>query len=245
MSFAHTSQLPRLRMIFDSGNSAGTQVEQPQEKELTVRHIGIIPDGSRRFAKRENIGLELAYQQTFDYLEHCIDALSEMQVPEVSVYVLSVDNLRRSQSELEAISITTTNWLRNYCGVQKHYKVLHAGDRSLLPESYQGALDSAIASSLANPGKLNILAAYSHWTEIALALQTSFASGKDIWECLEIVTPLDLIIRSGGGEPMLSGFLPMQSAYAPIKIVEGALQELAFDDFLKIVLTERNVRRGV
>ena len=72
-------------------------------KGHTPEHVGLIPDGIRRWAKRNNIPLLEAYLEAMHKIAQCIGLFFGEGSQAVSIYLSSIQNFRRSEREVSAI----------------------------------------------------------------------------------------------------------------------------------------------
>ncbi len=69
----------------------------------SLRHVGLIPDGNRTWARRKGVPLEVAYERAGRCLGNCIRSLFEVRtVKTVSLYLMSTKNMKRDALELNA-----------------------------------------------------------------------------------------------------------------------------------------------
>jgi undecaprenyl diphosphate synthase len=210
------------------------------DNNKTLNHLGLIPDGSRRWAKKENKSYLEAYIQAMDLLYSFIDYSFSKNIPIQSVYALSKENLKRSTSDLEAVfkaEIYFFSELIPKLTEKWKCQVSHAGDSSILPLEYKGALEKTCRASkdnLHNSGKkLYILAGYSPWDEIKVALQADKSSEKmrdNFW----VQEDVDLIIRTGYGK-LISNFLPLQSSYAELAFIPKLFNDMTIADLRETI----------
>ncbi|MGE2728560.1 undecaprenyl diphosphate synthase family protein [Mycolicibacterium vaccae] len=190
-------------------------------------HVGLIPDGMRRWAQSNGTTLADSYLRGAHKVVEILGILQRHEVRTVTVYNLSRANLGRRDDELDAVYQASTRFFRDLipahfdpgvCGVRLH------GDRSLLPPSYVEAAELAETAMRGNDFHINILAAYDAVDEMRAAHRRAATSGGDIADAFEI-TEVDLVIRSTP-EPLLSGFLPLQSQYAQLRFLDTPLNDL-------------------
>ena len=67
-----------------------------------VHHLGLIPDGGRRWARSNAATLRDSYLVSMEKLCGYCDAIFGLQVEAISVYLLSRANLTRTQPEIDA-----------------------------------------------------------------------------------------------------------------------------------------------
>ncbi|QZT65444.1 undecaprenyl diphosphate synthase family protein [Mycolicibacterium austroafricanum] len=198
--------------------------------------MGLIPDGLRRWARANNTTLADAYRRGAESAVELLLALHRNQVQTVTVYNLSRANLARASDELDAVYAASIHFLSTLiparfdpaeCGVRVY------GDRALLPEKFVAAA-RAVESAMTGDGfRINVLAAYDAADELRAAHQRAQRDGCDINDAFDI-GEVDLVIRTTE-EPLLSGFLPMQTQYARLLFLTTPLNELTarhIDDFV-------------
>lgn len=195
---------------------------------LVPTHVGLIPDGLRRWAQTNGTTLTDAYRRGSEKVIEVLLALQRNDVQTVSVYNLSRANLGRTGDELDAVYAASIYFFRTLipanfdlasCSVRLH------GDRNLLPEKYVAAAREVEAATGVNGGfRINILAAYDAADELRAAHLRAQHEGCDITAAFDI-GEVDLVIRTTA-EPLLSGFLPWQSQYAQLIFLDTPLNEL-------------------
>ncbi len=214
-----------------------------------LKHIGLIPDGARRWARQNKTRLESAYLQTMEKIAQAISLFFDHGAIAVSVYLLSADNLRKRPdddlksviaSETHLVEVILPPLIREY-----DCKATLAGQRSLLPPPFAATFENLESdSSGCGTRRLYLLAGYDAWLEITDAIQRACCD-KDPRDHLWVPEEVDAVFRTGG-EQRFSGFLPLQSRYAEIKFfpdlfldVTTQCLELAISD-----LSGRNRRFG-
>lgn len=160
----------------------------------------------------------------------------------VSVYNLSRANLGRRDDELEAVYSASThffstlipaNFDRTTCGVRIH------GDLDLLPAGYVAAARSVEQTMTGDEFLINILAAYDAADELRAAHRRAQQDGCDITAALEI-GDVDMVIRTTP-EPLLSGFLPLQTQYAKLMFLSTPLNDLRRADIDDLIADYRRM----
>jgi short-chain Z-isoprenyl diphosphate synthase len=201
------------------------------------QHIGIIMDGNRRFARRSGlIRVGEGHARGAEKLREVLTWCYELEIPVVTVWSFSLDNLNRDTSEVEdllRLFEEETRRLVDRSEVHKHQiRVRYLGKLEVLPDSLRQAIRIAEeATSGYDRHQLNIAMAYGGREEITDAfrryLAERAAAGASLPEVAEsfeeaAIEPYlytsglpepDLILRTSG-EVRLSGFLLWQSAYS-------------------------------
>lgn len=173
----------------------------------TPTHIGIIPDGNRRWAERNGLNKEDGYRYGLQAGLDLLRAAKQRNISEISYYGFTADNCKRPKEQVEAF---TNACLKAAEMIEKEDVSLYVvgNTRSkcfpheLLPFTKR-------RNSSANKTRVNFLVNYSWEWDL-----------KNNWSSREIPR-IDLVIRWGGMR-RLSGFLPLQTVYSDI-YVEPAL----------------------
>ena len=233
------------------------------------RHVGIILDGNRRFARRYNLTspqeiYTAGAQKLDDLLDWCVD----LGLGAITLWVLSTDNFNREADELSGILAAVENKLLALASDPQIHRqricVRAVGQLDLLPASTLAAVRAAEAATKGYEGMyLTIAAAYGGQQEITDAVQSllreQLNAGKTLEQAISLVTPdaigrylyspnlpdPDLIIRTSG-EIRLSGFLLWQSAYSEFHFTDVFWPAFRLIDFLRAILAfqQRHRRRG-
>ncbi len=221
-------------------------------------HVGVILDGNRRHGRRRNLlGPEEIYTVGANKLDDLLTWCVDLDIPAVTLWVLSTDNLARKSEEVSGILAAIEHKLRLLAeSPQIHHhriRVRAVGRLELLPAS---TLSTVRAAESATKGYestlLTIAAAYGGRQEITDAVQSllreQLAKGKSLAEVIDLVTPdavgrhvyspdlpdPDLIIRTSG-EIRLSGFLLWQSTSSELYFSEVNWPAFRKIDFLRAI----------
>ncbi len=233
------------------------------------RHIGVIMDGNRRFARRSGLasvsqGHLRGAQKLWEVLSWCY----ELGVPVVTVWSFSLDNFERDTTEVEsllALFEEKTRELADHEEVHtKEVRVRYLGAIERLPEGLRDAIAHAEeATASYDRFQLNIAMAYGGRQEIAQAFRRYMvdaeAQGQSLAEvCASFedgsIEPYlytcgqpepDLILRTSG-EIRLGGFLLWQSANSEFYFCETNWPALRRIDLLRALRSynQRQRRNG-
>jgi undecaprenyl diphosphate synthase len=197
-------------------------------------HVGIIPDGSRRWAKKHNVALgdwSKSGQTVDDIITHLFTKHPEVEV--VSMWAMSTENVDRDDYSRNLVYSLLEGKLKdlivNPLVDDKGLKVNVVG--SSLGDTPKVVRD--LATELVNKTRdydrrktLNICIGYGGRQEILNAVMESSKwlrknplinrLHENVFErFLQIPKPLDVMIRTGG-EKRLSGFMLFQIEYAEL-----------------------------
>ncbi len=206
------------------------RVEGRLDHDQVPKHIGVILDGNRRWAKASG-GSAVQGHQAADKISELLGWCDETDVEVVTLWMLSTDNFDRPEHELKPLLGIIENTVRNLAA-DGRWRVHHVGTLDLLPAETQTVLKEAEEATSGIDGIIvNVAVGYGGRQEIADAvrslLQEHSAKGTTFEELAEIVsTDLisehlytrgqpdpDLVIRTSG-EQRLSGFMLWQSAHS-------------------------------
>lgn len=199
-------------------------------KDTNLKHIAIIMDGNRRWAKEKNLPSAMGHKKGVDALKNILRACNDFSIKYLTVYAFSTENWNRKKEEVEflmnLVAVTLTNELAEMHkeNVQIHF----IGDLTKLSDKLQKILANAVETTKNNTGVvLQIALNYGSRDEIVHAVQKIVESGVKsdkideqlISENLYTagVPDPDILIRTGG-EQRISNYLLWQIAYSEIII---------------------------
>ena len=169
-------------------------------------HIGLIPDGNRRWAAGGGLPKEDGYRSGIEPGLALFEICKALGIPEVSVFGFTQDNTKRPSPQIQAFRAACVDFALEI--ERRGAALLVVGDdRSPQFPEVLRRLRTRQGTGI----KVNFLVNY-HWQWDLTGLREGRVRSWD-------VSRLDLIVRWGGGR-RLSGFLPMQSVYADIYVVE-------------------------
>ena len=198
--------------------------------DTDLKHIAIIMDGNRRWAKERNLPSALGHKKGVEALKATLRACNDFGVKYLTVYAFSTENLNRKKEEVDflmnLVAVTLTNELEEMHkeNVQIHF----IGDLTKLSDSLQKILANAVETTKNNTGVvLQIALNYGSRDEIVNAVKKIVSSGinaDDISEKIisdnlytSNVPDPDILVRTGG-EQRISNYLLWQIAYSEIII---------------------------
>lgn len=202
------------------------------------RHVAIIMDGNRRWAKARNLPRFEGHRRGAEAVRATVRAAAELGVGYLTLFAFSSENWRRPADEVDDLMGLLRIYLRRELAElhRNNVRVRIIGERERLAPDIQALIEQAEEMTRSNAGLHLVIAVnYGGQTEILHAARTLAARAaagdirpEDIDEamfrsCLyapDVPEP-ELIIRTSG-EQRLSNFLLWQAAYA----------ELVFDDLL-------------
>ncbi len=225
--------------------------------ERLPNHIAIILDGNRRWAKNSVVGMKEGHLQGADIAEELLNWIHDIGIRITTLYVLSTENLDRSDDELHNIyNLLQQKLEKLYSDSRIHnrqMKIKAIGNTRLLPDHLQAILSKLERETTKyNSMFLNIAVAYGGQKElvdairqIALGASRGQIKVEDIDEKViesylytsHLPQPEpDLILRTSG-EKRLSGFLIWQSAYSELVFMDVFWPEFRKIDLMRAIRT--------
>ena len=231
--------------------------------ERIPKHIGVMLDGNRRWAKAVGADTAEGYQAGADNIRPLLGWCEEVGVEVVTLWLLSTDNLNRPADELVGLTAVIEGAVESLAA-ERRWRVHPVGALDLLPASTAEKLKAAEDATRDLDGLLvNIAVGYGGRREIADAvrslLQEQAAAGRTLEELADVIDvehiaehlytkgqpDPDLVIRTSG-EQRLGGFLLWQSAHSEFYFCEALWPDFRRVDFLRAIraYAERERRFG-
>lgn len=171
------------------------------------RHIGFIPDGNRRWALARGLGKQEGYAFGVEPGFALIDICQKIGIEEISIYGFTQDNTRRPATQRKSFSKACIDFALAVAQTDVALLVVGDDESRMFPAELK-----RYARRQGKGIKVNLLVNYG-WEWDLNGLKTGELRSHD-------VSRLDLIVRWGGGR-RLSGFLPVQSVYADIFVIDA------------------------
>lgn len=181
-------------------------------------HIGIIPDGNRRWAVDNGLSKERGYAAGIDPGLTVFRLCQQLGVKELTYYGFTTDNTKRPALQRKAYTDACINSVNILSKEDASLLVVGNTVSSMFPKEL---LTFTSRKTFGKGGiKINFLVNYG-WEWDLNHLKTSGLSEKNIIHSIKSfdVSRIDLIIR-WGGRRRLSGFLPVQSVYADFYVLD-------------------------
>lgn len=224
------------------------------------RHVGIILDGNRRWAKKRGLpsikGHNAGTENTREVLQRALD----LGVQYVSLFVFSTENWKRTEEEVGHLIGLLVRVMKKEKEklLADNLKVVFSGQRShqkLSKSTKEAMVDLEESTKDNTAGTLVMCFNYGGQTEIIDAAKAAIESGmpaedldQDAFEQF-LYTPdvpeLDLVIRTSG-EHRISGFQLWRAAYAEFLFVDKNWPDFTAED-MELAVAEycnRDRRKG-
>ena len=207
-------------------------------------HVGFIPDGNRRWAKHMNSSPNTLRQHWMrqlcvilrDWSGNSGICLDLAQVNEVSLYICSIDNVKRTDKTMDIIypfleeALEATLACYN-CLTAGSLHVNIIGSVHLMRESTQKILARIRGTYTSKQPvfTLNLAVAYDYEKDVM---------NHGVWQDPEYDTrrmsQLDLVIRTGG-DKRTSGFFPTKTYYSELFFLKKFWPDLGVSDVVQVL----------
>lgn len=200
------------------------------------KHIAIIMDGNRRWAREKGLDIKKGHKEGAKTLERIVRYANKIGLQYITVYAFSTENWKRTKEEVGALMLLLQTYLDDYSkrADTENIKVKILGDISALSEGMQKSITKCMERTKDNTGvTFNIALNYGGRDEIIKATKKIAKKVKENELQIEDITEEtisnalytkgqpdpDLVIRTSG-EIRTSGFLTWQAVYSEYLFIE-------------------------
>lgn len=203
-----------------------------QKFKRLPKHIGIIPDGNRRWAELQGLPKEAGYNHGIDPGFALYELCLELGIPEVTFYGFTQDNTKRPAVQKQAFQKACVDAVNILANRDASLLVIGNSESPQFPKELQPYTTRQTFGR--NLIKLNFLVNYGWKWDLSHALNSTEHSQSQLHENIASrdISRIDLIIR-WGGRRRLSGFLPVQSIYADFYVVDSYWPDFQPDHFFE------------
>lgn len=215
------------------------------------RHVGVILDGNRRWAKEAGLDVAHGHQAGARKISQVLGWCQEEGVEVVTLWLLSTDNLSRTSAEIDALMEIIAGVVDELTDPDAPWRVRIVGALDLLPTETAARLSAAALRTEGRSGmEVNVAVGYGGRREIADAVRKLLQHHAEQGTTIEqLADSLDvehigehlytsgqpdpeLLIRTSG-EQRLSGFMLWQSAHSEFWFCEAYWPAFRRVDFLR------------
>ncbi len=228
------------------------------EEKIMPRHIAIIMDGNRRWAKEHKLDGSFGHKKGAEVLETVAKHCNKIGLEALTVYAFSTENWKRTKEEVGAILLLLNMYLDKFLRTAdlENIKLRVIGDRDKnMPEEIKAKMIKMEEKTKNNTGlKFNIAFNYGGRDEIVKATQKIAEQVKEGKLKIEDITENtisnnlytaglpdpDLLIRTSG-ELRTSNFLPWQITYSEFMFLDKYWPDFTTED-IDIAINEYSKR---
>ena len=191
-------------------------------------HIGVIPDGNRRWAVLNGMTKEKGYDKGLNPGLEFFKLCKDVGVKEITYYGFTVDNTKRPPAQRRAFTNACIKAVNLLSKENASLLVVGNSNSPMFPKELIPFTERKVFGT--GEMKINFLVNYSYEWDLSLNAQKEFQSQN--MNCIKShdISRVDLIIR-WGGRRRLSGFLPVQSVYADFYVLDNYWPDFKAQDF--------------
>ena len=223
-------------------------IEKDINKEDMPKHIAIIMDGNRRWAKEKGIERKLGHKAGAEALEELTYFANDIGLKYLTVYAFSTENWKRTEEEVGALMLLLKAYVDKFLkrANTNNIRIRILGDIERLDKDLKESIKKIVKESSKNTGlTLNIAFNYGGREEITRAVKQISQKVVDNEIKIEDITEQtisdnlytagqpdpDLLIRTSG-ELRISGFLLWQLAYTEFLFIDKYWPDFSKEDLL-------------
>jgi len=183
------------------------------------KHIGIIPDGNRRWALMNGLTKEKGYESGLNPGIELLKLCKKEGIEEISYYGFTVDNTKRPKFQREAFTKSCVDAVKMLSNENTSLLVVGNFNSPMFPKEL---LPFTTRKSVPKGSiKINFLVNYGWEWDLGNINSLKGEKNTSIYGGLNSsgVSRIDLVIR-WGGRRRLSGFLPVQTVYSDFYIID-------------------------
>jgi tritrans,polycis-undecaprenyl-diphosphate synthase [geranylgeranyl-diphosphate specific] len=228
--------------------------DSSRPKSVNPKHVAIIPDGNRRWAKDRGLDPWEGHWKGAEVVERLIEwAFVRHKIPVVSIYSLSIENVRgRSPQEIQALSDIYVQKFREIAEDprvhENEIQIRVKGALEYLSEEVVEAVNLAMDATkgyknyvlnclMPYGGKQELVDASRRFAEDVLAGRVKVSDiSEELFSRYLLTAGLpdpDLIIRTA--EKRMSNFLLWQTAYAEVFFLDKYWPDFNMDDLSRVL----------
>lgn len=228
------------------------QLLQTLDPVRIPKHVAIIPDGNRRWARKFQENVPSGHRQGADNLLEIFKAAKSLGIKVLTIYTFSTENWSRSEEEIRVLMWMLQSYLAQQCPImlQEHVRFTAIGDLSRLPAEVLASVKATEEATRSCDQMTVVLAInYGGRDDIRRAMQKIAQECLDKKICPQQITEdliasyldtspwgdPDLLIRAGG-EMRISNFLLWQLSYSEIYITDALWPDFTPNNLLEAVI---------
>ena len=230
--------------------------------ELLPKHIAIIMDGNRRWARQRNLPVKLGHKEGAETLKKVVRYANKRGIKYITVYAFSTENWKREKEEVDSLMALLEYYLDQFTkeADTENLVIKVIGRRTELSENLLEKIDDAVERTKENTGTIFTIALnYGGRDELVNAIKNIAEDVKnnklnkdEINENLisdylytKNMPDPDLMIRTSG-ELRTSNFLPWQLVYSEFLFLDKLWPEFSEEDLENAisVFSKRNRKFG-
>ena len=210
----------------------------------TLKHLGIIADGNRRWAKAQGLPSIEGHKKGLETIKELVGAAAKAGIEYLTFYVFSTENWGRSADEVGYIMKLAETRILKYAEelAQNNARLLVLGAKTKISPTLATVIEKAEKLTAECTGiTVCFCFNYGGEQEIADAAKIAASEGEITPAAIRKhlyhpeVPDIDMVVRTSG-EERISGFMLWRSSYAELMFIEKFFPEMGaadIDDILR------------
>ncbi len=226
------------------------------------KHIAIIMDGNRTWARNKGLDSKLGHKEGAKTLENIVRYANKIGIKYLTVYAFSTENWNRTKEEVGALMLLLGTYLDDFSkrADTENVKIRILGDILALPNNLQNSINKAIERTKDNTGIVfNVAFNYGGRAELVMATKKIVEQVKEGKIKLDEITEEtissniytagqpdpELLIRTSG-QIRTSGFLAWQTIYSEFVFLNKNWPDFTEEDLLLAIkeYQGRTIKKG-
>lgn len=231
-------------------------------EELLPKHIAIIMDGNRRWARKRNLPIKMGHKEGAETLKKVVRYANKRGIEYITVYAFSTENWKREKEEVENLMSLLEYYLDQFSkeADTENIVIKVIGRRKELSEKLLKKIDQVVEGTKNNTGVVFTIALnYGGRDEITTAIKEIAKNVKDDKLSMDEIDEKlisnylytknmpdpDLMIRTSG-EIRTSNFLPWQLVYSEFLFLDKLWPDFSEEDLENAIqiFSKRNRKFG-
>ena len=173
-----------------------TRLQNNLKNETLPKHIGIIHDGHRRYARRENLlSYEVSYRIGMVRFKECLAWCDELGIDNITSWLLSKENLSRPEEELNSYYLVLNELFEELLidDLVDNFKINFVGSIDLLPDYLQNSIKKLKEVRGGGEKLLTIALGYGGRQEIVDAMKSLLQENQEL-EIQDLIKEADELV---------------------------------------------------
>ncbi|MBQ6460909.1 di-trans,poly-cis-decaprenylcistransferase [Candidatus Saccharibacteria bacterium] len=224
------------------------------EKSQELKHLGIVADGNRRWAKERGLPTIEGHKKGLEVIETLVGEAMKSGIKYITFYVFSAENWGRSVDEVSYIMKLAEGKILKYAEklAKNNARMVVLGSKNKISPTLASLIEKAEKITADCTGiTVCFCFNYGGEQEIADAAAIAASEGEITPETIRKhlyhpeIPDIDMVVRTSG-EERISGFMLWRAAYAELMFIEKYFPDMEPDDIKKILenYEKRNRRFG-
>lgn len=209
-----------------------------------LKHLGIIADGNRRWAKEQGLPSIEGHKKGMEAIKELVRGAAKTEIKYITFYVFSTENWGRSKDEVGYIMKLIEAQITKYAEelAKNNAKLVILGSKNRVPPKLVSMLEKA-EKVTENCTGITVGFCFNYGGEVEIADAATIASeveGEITPETIRKhlyhpeIPDVDMVVRTSG-EERISGFMLWRASYAEFMFIKKYFPEMKSTDIKEIL----------